>query len=295
MTTKQAALRHLRASDPLDELDAVLEEDGAVVVENFLPPETVAALNAEIDAYVAAADPAMRHLNPAIEWFHGSRTRHVAALAGKSRTFVDEVMLHPIFLGLSDRVVLPQCAEYVLNLGHVIERGPGAEQQLLHRDEYTWVNVPGLGPASRLQLASMVALRDFDETNGATHLAPGSHRWEDRARVPEPHELVQAVMPAGSAAIYLGWTIHGAGANTTGTGTTEADWRRGLHVSYCAGWLRTEENNVLGCPPDVARTLPVRAQELLGYGVHDAIQFGGGYVGMLELRRPTELLADGSL
>ena len=102
--------------------------------------------------------------------------------------------------------------------------------------------------------------------------------------------IADAEMPAGSAVLYLGSTIHGAGANTT------SDlWRRGLHLSYVLGWLRTEENNVLATPPDVARTLPRVAQELLGYAVHDAIADQGGYLGMLELRDPVDLLAEGSL
>jgi hypothetical protein len=45
----------------------------------------------------------------------------------------------------------------------------------------------------------------------------------------------------------------------------------------------------------VARSLSPRAQELLGYAVHDAIADGGGYLGMVRMRDPMELLADGSL
>ena len=71
--------------------------------------------------------------------------------------------------------------------------------------------------------------------------------------------------------------------------------RRGMHVSYCVGWLRTEENHYLGTPPEVARSLPRQAQELLGYAVHDAIASGGGYLGAVDLRDPTDMLEDGSL
>ena len=66
-------------------------------------------------------------------------------------------------------------------------------------------------------------------------------------------------------------------------------------MSYCLGWLRTEENNILAVPPEKARRLSKRAQELLGYGVHDAIAEMGGYLGMLEMRHPTQMLEDGSL
>ena len=97
-------------------------------------------------------------------------------------------------------------------------------------------------------------------------------------------------MPAGSAVIYLGSTIHGGGANTT-----SASWRRGVHMSYSLGWLRTEENNYLSTPPEVAARLPRQAQELLGYAVHDSIPRGGGYLGMVRMQDPVELMARGEL
>jgi hypothetical protein len=58
---------------------------------------------------------------------------------------------------------------------------------------------------------------------------------------------------------------------------------------------RTEENNYLAVPPAVARTLPRRCQEVLGYAVHDAIAMNGGYLGMVSLRDPVELLEEGTL
>ena len=280
-------LQRLRADKPVTDLLAALDEDGAVVIEGLLDAATLSRLNADVEPALAAADPGMKHLNPAIAFFFGPRTRHVAGLASKSRTFATDVMCHPTLLAICDALLLPSCAEYVLNLGHLIDRGPGAEAQLLHRDELVWVHVPR--PAPTLQIASMVALCEFTAENGATRLAPGSHRWPWE-RQAEPAELAQAVMPAGSAVVYLGTLLHGAGANRTA-----GEWRRGLHLSYLVGWLRTEENNVLATPPHVARELPERAQRLLGYGVHDAIAKLGGYCGMVGLRDPIELLREGAL
>ncbi len=68
-----------------------------------------------------------------------------------------------------------------------------------------------------------------------------------------------------------------------------------MHLSYVLGWLRNEENHYLATPPEIARTLPRRAQELLGYAAHDALQQGGGYLGALDLRDPIDMLADGEL
>ncbi len=282
-----ASLKHLRLRDGKDAIEAALKEDGGVVVEGFLSPDVVARLNAEVDAEVAQADPGMKHLNPGIQFFFGDKTRHVNAMAARSRTFATEVMIHPVFLALCDGILLPSCARYQLNLGHLLVRGPGALQQMLHRDEDVWVHVPR--PHGELQLASILALVDFRRENGATCVVPGSQRWP-RGRQPEPHELACAEMPAGSAVIYLGSTIHAGGANQTAD-----EWRRGLHISYTLGWLRTEENNYLAVPPDVARTLPRLAQEVLGYAVHDAIASAGGYLGALNLRDPVDLLQEGKL
>lgn len=92
-------------------------------------------------------------------------------------------------------------------------------------------------------------------------------------------------MPAGSAVLYLGSTLHGAGANRTDR------VRRGMHMSFCLGWLRTEENNCLSVPLDRARTLPRRAQELLGFGLHDGLERGEGFLGAVDNRNPLDLLA----
>jgi ectoine hydroxylase-related dioxygenase (phytanoyl-CoA dioxygenase family) len=164
---------------------------------------------------------------------------------------------------------------------------PAPNSSNLHRDELVWVHMPR--PHPELQVASMIALVDFTATNGATRVVPGSHRW-DPDRTAQPSELVAAEMTAGSAVLYLGSTIHAGGANTT-----VDEWRRGMHLSFVLGWLRTEENHYLTTPPDVARSLPRASQELLGYAAHDAIAQMGGYLGTVELRDPVELLADGGL
>ena len=281
------SLQQFQATDPVDTIHGALLEDGGVIVQGLLDGDLLARLNSEIDPLLAGADPAHKHLNPALDLFFGDRTRHVTGLAGKSPLFAERVMLHPLYTELCERVLSPNCADYILNLSHIMDRGSGADQQLLHRDEDVWVHMPPERP--ELQLASIIAMVDFTRDNGATVVVPGSHRWS-RERQPEEGELAYAEMPAGSAVIYLGSTIHGGGMNSV-----PDSWRRGIHMSFCLGWLRTEENNVLATPPAVARTLSPRAQQLLGYGVHDAIEDEGGYLGMVDMRNPLELLREGLL
>ena len=218
-------------------------------------------------------------------------------MPGISRTFAVDVMCHPLLLALADRVLLPSCARYQLNLGHLLQRGPGSDDQLLHRDEAVWSDVPQ--PHPELQLASVIACVDFTRDNGATRVVPGSHRWPDRqlspveqitqSPPPTDDQIAYAEMAAGSAVVYLGGTIHGGGANVT-----EVE-RRGIHLSYCLGWLRTEENNYLSVPPEAAAALPRAAQEVLGYAVHDSLMRGGGYLGQVRMQDPVDLIARGEL
>ena len=282
-----AELTHLDASAPIESVVEILEVDGGVIVEGILDEDVLRRFNAELDPLLANADPARGFVNPFISFFFGDKTRHLTGMARQSRVFAEEVLLNPILLGVCDTVLGPNCASYQLNVAQVLDRGPGAEQQMLHRDEQVWSFLSD--PHPEVQLASLMALVDFTADIGATVVVPGSHRWP-RDRKPAPHEIVVAEMPAGSAVLYFGSLIHGGGANSS-----QSTWRRGMHVSYSVGWLRTEENQCLAVPPEVARTLPTRAQELLGYGAHDAFATGGGYLGTVDLVSPTELLADGKL
>jgi len=66
-------------------------------------------------------------------------------------------------------------------------------------------------------------------------------------------------MEAGSVLLYSGSVTHGGGENRS-----DHD-RTGVNITYCLAWLRTEENNYLSCPPDIAKDLDPGLQELLGY------------------------------
>ena len=282
-----ASIPHLTASASADEIVAGLRAQGAVIVEGVLAPDLLARFNAELDPILESVSPKRSYLNPAIDWFYGDRVRQITGVAAHSRIFGEEILCHPFYAPICDAILGPSCARYQLNVAQVMDRGPGAEQQVLHRDEDVWVHQPR--PHPEVQLASVIALVDFRAELGATVVVPESHRWE-RGRQPKPEELACAEMPAGSAVVYLGSTIHAGGRNST-----KDRWRRGMHMSFVVGWLRTEENNYLSTPPDVARRLPRRSQELLGYAAHDALSAGGGYLGTVDLLDPVDLLAQGKL
>lgn len=280
-------LQHSSVADPIAAHIAALQASGAHIVHGLLDAATVTALNTSLEPHLAATSTERPFMSTGVARFYGRHTRHVTALAARSTVFVEQVLCHPLLNALAEAVLLPNCVRYQLNLAHLFVRGPGASRQMLHRDQQVWPEAAWA--RGEVQLSMVIALDDFDEFNGATQVVPGSHRWSPRRQAAE-NEVVTAVMPAGSAVIYLGSTLHGGGANRT------ADrWRRGLHMSFVVGWLRTEENHFLATPPALVRPMPPLAQALLGYAVHNAEARGGGYLGSLDLQDPMVLLEEGAL
>jgi ectoine hydroxylase-related dioxygenase (phytanoyl-CoA dioxygenase family) len=59
-------------------------------------------------------------------------------------------------------------------------------------------------------------------------------------------------------------------------------------LEYAASWLRPQENQCLAVPRDVARQLPERLQELLGYNIYPP------FLGYVDGAHPRKVLsADG--
>ena len=281
------SIKHLPVKAPISEITDEIEKSGAVIVDGFLSEEVVKTFNAEIETALAKKPSNQAHPNKAVEFFHGTQTRHLTGVAGVSDTFINDVLLHPVFAAIGDHCLLPNCSEYILNIAHVLDRGPGAEDQLIHRDHDVWPGKLTSVIGGHVQFASLLALSEYTAEMGATRIVPGSHQWPSD-REPLPEEIAIAEMQPGSAAIYLGSTLHGAGPNRTDK------IRRGMHTSFCLGWLRAEENSCLSVPIERLIRMPRRAQELLGFGVHDGIANGEGFLGALDNQIPADVLAAAS-
>ena len=87
-------------------------------------------------------------------------------------------------------------------------------------------------------------------------------------------------MRAGSVLFYPGSLWHGGGANRTDRP------RLGVILEYAASWLRQQENHLLAVPRELARTLPERLQELLGYNIRPP------FIGYVDGRHPRRALED---
>ena len=69
-------------------------------------------------------------------------------------------------------------------------------------------------------------------------------------------------MDPGTALIFLGSALHGAGANLS------QEVRRGIIIGYSLGWLKPYENLWLAYSPEVAKTFPPELAALAGYAQH---------------------------
>jgi ectoine hydroxylase-related dioxygenase (phytanoyl-CoA dioxygenase family) len=239
-----------------------LEADGYAIVEAVLDRDRALAIGAELRRLLDGV-PTGRNS------FEGFRTRRLYALFAKTR-ILDPLALDPLVLGVLEHVL---GAELQLSGPTGIEVGPGEEEQVLHRDEDIY---PVPRPHPPLVANVMWAFDDFTEANGATRLYAGSHRDVDPPPADAP--LTFAEMPAGSSMLYLGSLWHGGGANRT-DGT-----RLGVAMEYAAGWLRPQETHLLVVPPELARTLPKRLRELLGYNVYPP------FLGYVDGRHPERVL-----
>lgn len=250
-------LQRFGRDDPFENIMAAIDADGCAVVERFIDADLLARLKAELEAPIAAKAPGSADVGAMMGWFWGAQTKRFTRLAAIAPSFA-EVIDHDLMHAWAAHSLR---GGYWLNTGQAMIVGPGQPAQFLHRDIAIWPFIESLGLAGPEAMVSiMLALDDFTEEVGATRVIPGSHKWVDFHRAPDPDETSPAVMPAGSAFLYLGKTVHGAGANRT------ADrWRKAVHMSFCLGWLTPEEANPISVPWEIARTYSPRVQRMLGY------------------------------
>jgi len=260
---------HALAFDPAEAFTAELMANGYCVVPDAAPRATLAALAADLQ-------PVFERTRFCVGDFYGERTKRVGSLLTRSRHAAGFVQ-HPLILSIAERVLKPWCDTLQLNLTQGIELHPGAPRQFPHRDQDMWAGAKG---EIEYLINVMWPFTPYREANGATLVYPDSHGA--RARDPdEPEGRFAAELDPGSALIFLGSTLHGAGPNRSGS------VRRGMIVSYCLGWLKPYENQWLAYPPAVARHFPKDLAALIGYRQHRP------NLGNYEGQCPSILLQDG--
>lgn len=244
----------------VNEVKEALDEAGCAVVSDLIEPDQRRSIVAELDQYMQAAR-VIEEDDP--NEFYPGRTRRVTGLIARSESVTSKLVVHPLTTEVCDRFLLPRGEfGYQLHVTAALEVGPGARQQVLHREEdsFTFFDLP----RPNLIVGSMWAMTDFRVDNGATMLVPGSQHWSaDRAA--QPDEIVQAEMSAGSVLFWLGGLLHGAGANTS------SDWRYGVILTYSVGWVRQEENQYLDVPEGRLLELTPEVRRIAGFEMYEGL------------------------
>jgi ectoine hydroxylase-related dioxygenase (phytanoyl-CoA dioxygenase family) len=249
----------------VDDVKAYIDAWGFAVVTGVGDDETMDSIAKDMNRY----SKGMRPLE--MEFFGGALIK-VEGFVAKSSGMV-ELLNDPFLTDLSEEYL---GADLLMNASGGFILTPGKRPQPLHHDDVLYAPfLPRGGPESMVNF--MFAVTDFTAENGATRMVPGSHKWPDGRLPAEDDEVVDIAMRKGSVAIWLGSTWHGAGQNRTDTP------RLGAEIAFNCGWLRPHEAYHLLVPPALARDMPPRVQEVLGYKAHR------GMLGCIEQRSPMEL------
>jgi ectoine hydroxylase-related dioxygenase (phytanoyl-CoA dioxygenase family) len=221
------------------------------------------------DALIADLDRLEDELaiTPADNSFEGANTTRVYNLLAHGALW-QSIPVHDAVLPVVEGVLDAGCLISSLSS---VSIGPGETAQPIHADDQM---IPLPKPHPPTVCNSMWALTDFTEENGATRIIPGSHLADHSPTYGAPYDSIAAAMPRGSVLVWHGSLWHGGGANCS-------DSRRiGIAMNYCAGYIRQQENQQLGLPPDLVATFPRRLQELVGYGTYQ------GLIGHIDKQTP---------
>ncbi len=256
-----------------DDWRAQFDRDGYIQFDRVLSDQTLADIRAGLAPYL---DQDIHGRNE----FEGLDTNRIYALLAKGEVFAG-LAAHPLALAFAEADLGADC---LLSACLAINLHPGETPQPWHFDDshYQWPR-----PRPSLGVSAFWAIDDTTEDNGATEILPGSHLWPDdvidgavglsdfmRGKARETDagarpDIKKAVMPAGSLMLAKGTLWHRGGANISSTP------RLIITPQYCSGWTRQLENMAISVPPEIAKTLPKRARELIGYSIHPPFM---GYV-----------------
>ena len=260
---------------------AAIERDGYTVIENFLAPGALAEARRALSLYLGS--------HAGRNGFEGLNTERVYTLVARAKVFW-EIVMDARVMALCEHFLLPN---FLLTASQGIQINPGETPQPFHSDDsFHYLS----HPRRMISLSTIVAVDSFTPENGGTNLIPGSHRWGDAEReqmysftpghgnvdIADAHleaQAITAVMPAGAAVVFSGTLVHRGGRNSGNAP------RLAFSNQYCQPWARSQENFILGVPSEVAREMPQRLQELLGYSIHPP------FIGQLTASHPVKALA----
>jgi len=227
-----------------------LDEDGYLVLENFMSSDLLAALRGRIEELFAQEGE-----QAGAEFKQEPQTRRLANLVDKGEVFQQVIAMEKIL----------ECVAYVLGpkfkLSSLNARSANPYSdwiQPLHCDAGAIPDEKGYWVCNTIWM-----LDDFTTENGAIRMVPGSHRWgrlpqEALAdtRAPHPNEIL-LTGKAGTVVVMNTHMWHGATANRTGGP------RRAMHAFYCRWDKPQQQYQKRLLRPEVQQQLSPRLRMLL--------------------------------
>ena len=222
-----------------------LQKNGYVIIEGLLS-------SSELQSIRQATGPLLD--KPGRNSFEGVKTQRVYNVLEQTRV-IDSLAVHPRITGLLSRLFQPN---YLLSQAQIINILPGEAAQPLHFDDGFY---PVPRPRKPFGAATVWAIDEFTEDNGATVLIPESHLLGQEI-VTDRSKTIPAIMPAGSVVFFLGTTWHGGGGNQSDSS------RLAVTCQYCEPWLRPQENFFLELSQETLKSIPEHLLSMVGYSIH---------------------------
>lgn len=191
------SITRLAATAPLEDMIAVLQRDGALILTGLVTSQDVAAVNDELEPYVRKAQAENHNSYDLIP----KQTTMVPGVVGKSPTMA-KIAEFKVIDRLRTSVLRRQCTatwedrteeftiDPLLNSSLTYHVSYGAPRQRLHRDDliYGVHHTDNYDLSNETMLGFMIAGCRTTRENGATMAIPGSHKW-NHYRVPRPDEV----------------------------------------------------------------------------------------------------------
>ena len=187
--------------------------------------------------------------------FDYGRSQRIFNLINKDVTFA-RLVEDPLILSIAEALL---GVDVILLDVSVNAVGPRTSGGGWHVDS-PLTQVPEPLPNFTLSMQTVWMLDDFHVTNGATHVAGGSHLT--LRRPPRGHDELEGEVvlegPAGSLAIWLSQTWHRHGENATDAA------RRGVIVQYGRCWVKPFVDLRTPMTAEQAASLSPRTRYMMG-------------------------------
>ena len=121
-----ATIEHLPSSASTDDIVAIIERDGAVILDDVLSEAEIDRLNGDLAPYLAKEVYCR-------DEFTGFKTQRIGALVARSEACGD-VALNPLMLASARQYLKQHCDDVQLHFTSAVAIAPGESAQILHRD-----------------------------------------------------------------------------------------------------------------------------------------------------------------